>query len=132
MIGENFFVTIRRSEAYPVDDAYNRISKDETSWELGSPYFLFLTIQFVVDAYYPLLDKISLNLENLESAVLTGETVAQHAIYHIKYQLNTLRQMLAPQREVLSEINAPITNKTRSSGWQMRMARCMQAQAYRW
>lgn len=104
LIGENFFVTIRRSEAYPVDDAYNRISKDGTGWELGTPYFLFLTIQFVVDAYYPLLDKISINLDNLESTILAGEAVSQHAIYHIKYQLNTLRQMLSPQREVLSDV----------------------------
>ncbi len=104
LIGDNFFVTVRRSEANPVDEAYNRISKDVASWELGVAYFLFLTIQFVVDAYYPLLDKISLNLDELESTILTGGTVSQQALYHIKYQLITLRQMLAPQREVLSDV----------------------------
>lgn len=104
LIGDNFFVTVRRSEANPVDEAYNRISKLQTSWELGVTYFLFLTIQFVVDAYYPLLDKISFKLDDLENTILAGENVSQHALYHIKHQLIALRQMLAPQREVLSDV----------------------------
>lgn len=104
LIGDNYFVTVRRAEAKPVDEAYNRISKDVASWERGVAYFLFLTIQFVVDTYYPLLDKISLKLDELENAVLVGGTVSQHTIYHIKHQLITLRRMLAPQREVLSDV----------------------------
>jgi magnesium transporter len=104
LIGENFYVTVRRAETKPVDEAYNRISKDEASWERGVAYCLFLTTQFVVDAYYPLLDKINFTLDDLESIVLTGGKVSQHAIYHIKHQLTTLRQMLAPQRELLSDV----------------------------
>lgn len=104
LIGDTYFVTVRRAEAKPVDEAYNRISKDSSSWTHGVAYLLFLTIQFVVDSYYPLLDKISLTLDNLESAVLSGADVPQHAIYHIKHQLTGLRQMLAPQREVLSDV----------------------------
>ncbi|NDJ78550.1 MAG: magnesium transporter CorA family protein [Chloroflexi bacterium] len=104
LIGEDFYVTVRRAETRPVNEAYTRVSKDSASWEYGTVYFLFLTIQFVVDAYYPLLDKISLRLNELENTVLAGESVSQHIVYHLKHQLITLRQMLAPQREVLSDV----------------------------
>ncbi len=104
LIGDNYFVTVRRAEAAPVEEAYKRISNDILSWERGTAYFLFLTIQFVVDSYYPLLDKISLQLNDLERIVLEGGSVSQNTIYHIKYQLITLRRMLAPQREVLSDV----------------------------
>lgn len=104
LVGDNFFVTVKRSKTRPVDEAYTRVSKDEASWQRGPSYLLYLTVQLVVDSYYPLLDKISLQLDELESTVLAGGTVSRHTIYHIKYQLITLRRMLAPQREVLSDV----------------------------
>jgi magnesium transporter len=62
-------------------------------------------VQFVIDAYYPLLDRLSMQLNTLEEALMANGKPADTArkpLYIIKQQLISLRQMIGPQREVLS------------------------------
>ncbi len=105
LIGENFFITVRTSGKSAVDSAYERAAQLRDSWHGGTPYLLYLTAQFVVDSYYPLLDRISNQLNELEESVLlNGGSLSQKAVFRIKQQLIELRQMVAPQREVLSSV----------------------------
>ncbi len=104
IIGEKFFVTVRNSKSTGVDKAYERIAHSPNYWKNDVAYFLYLTMQSVIDCYYPLLDEISLKLNNLEENLLSDNPskAIQRDIYMIKQQLFALRQMVAPQREVLS------------------------------
>ncbi|MBX3061351.1 MAG: magnesium transporter CorA family protein [Anaerolineae bacterium] len=105
LIGKKFFVTVRQSDATAVDTAYNRVAQNTSTWRQGIPYFLYLITQFVIDAYYPLLDRMSMQLNQLEEALMANGKPANSArkpLYVVKQQLITLRQMVAPQREVLS------------------------------
>jgi magnesium transporter len=105
LISTNYFVTVREANTRVVDNAYERAAQNPESFRRGTAYMLYLTTQFVVDAYYPLLDQISLQLSQLEEVILTeGKSISEHAIYRIKQQLISLRQMVAPQREVLSGV----------------------------
>lgn len=106
LVGERFFITVRKSAGDAIEEAYNRVAMNADSWRRGVAYFLYLTTQFVVDSYYPLLDRISNQLNKLEDAVLNGQDadVSQRTIYRIKQQLVNLRQMVAPQREVLASV----------------------------
>ncbi len=106
IIGKNFFITVRKSSSQTVDSAYDRIAQNTDSWKRSIPYFLYLTIQYVVDSYYPLLDRISNRLNQLEENILFGKDakISQQTVYHVKQQLINLRQMVAPQREVLSSV----------------------------
>jgi len=103
ILNSKFFITVRASASSAVDSAYDRVATAPDYWRRGAAYLLYLTAQFVVDSYYPLLDRISLQLNKLEERALeSGDRVTQRSIYHIKQQLINLRQMVAPQREVLS------------------------------
>jgi magnesium transporter len=106
LIGENFFVTVRKADAKTVDEAYNRVAQNHQHWQQGVPYFLYLTIQYVIDSYYPLLDKISDKLSEIEEHLMENgkDKVSRRPVYSIKQQLISLRQMVAPQREVLSSV----------------------------
>lgn len=104
LIGKNYLVTVRNPEAKAIDEAYNRAANSVGPWRLGIGHFLYLTIQQVVDSYYPLVDRISLQLNQIEESLLANgnNKEARKPIYMIKGQLIGLRQMVAPQREVLS------------------------------
>lgn len=104
IIGESFYVTVRNSKSSGVDKAYERIAHSPNYWKNDVAYFLYLTMQSVIDSYYPLLDEISLKLNDLEENLLSDKPskAIQQDIYIIKQQLFALRQMVAPQREVLS------------------------------
>ncbi|MGB7340762.1 MAG: magnesium transporter CorA family protein [Phototrophicaceae bacterium] len=106
IIGENVFVTVRYSDTSAVDDAYDRVAKNPNYWQRDVVYFLYITMQTVIDSYYPIVDHISNKLNDLEEALL-GEgsnDVARHSVYRMKQQLIGLRQMIAPQREVVSNV----------------------------
>lgn len=104
IIGETFFVTVRSGKAEGVDKAYERIANSPNYWKNDVAYFLYLTMQSVVDCYYPLLDNISTTLNKLEESLLSNDPseLTERDIYMIKQQLFALRQMVAPQRELLS------------------------------
>jgi magnesium transporter len=109
LIGRNYFITVRKSDAVSVDDAYNRVANNVSAWRQGNTYFLYLTAQHIVDAYYPLLDRISNQLNSLEEKLMeesrrTSEKDIRRPVYATKQQLIALRQMVSPQREVLSAI----------------------------
>lgn len=105
LIGEQFFITVRHSGTSVVDNAYERAAQILESWRGGPAYLLYLTAQGVVDSYYPLLDRISNQLNELEEKVLlNGGIPSQKAVFRLKQQLIGLRQMVAPQREVLSSV----------------------------
>jgi magnesium transporter len=106
LLGEHFFVTVRQTDASAVETAYDRVAQNIDSWQRGIAYFLYLTAQHVIDTYYPLVDRISNQLNQLEEKLLSdgGDKQAQRTVYRVKQHLIALRQMIAPQREVLSNL----------------------------
>jgi magnesium transporter len=106
IIGEHFCVTVRQAAASAVEAAYDRVAQNPDSWPRGVAYFLYLTAQHVIDTYYPLLDRINDQLNELEEKLLNdgGDKQAQKSVYRIRQRLIGLRQMIAPQREVLSNL----------------------------
>lgn len=106
IVTKTAFITTRSSKATAVDSAYDRVAKNSSAWHYGVAYCLYLTAQHIVDSYYPLLDRISLELDQIEETLMRGQQLrsARQPIYAIKQQLILLRQMVAPQREVLSNL----------------------------
>jgi magnesium transporter len=106
IIGEHFCVTVRQADASALEDAYDRVAQNPDSWSRSVAYFLYLAAQHVIDTYYPLLDRINNQLNELEGKLSNdgGNKQAQKSVYRIKQHLIGLRQMIAPQREVLSNL----------------------------
>lgn len=106
LLGESFFITVRPADTKSVEIAYDRVAQNLDSWQRGIAYCLYLTAQHVIDTYYPLLDRISNNLNQLEEKLMSdgGDMQAQKTVYRVKQHLIGLRQMIAPQREVLSNL----------------------------
>lgn len=106
IIGEHYCITVRKSDTSALEEAYDRVAQNLDHWDRGMPYFLYLAAQHMIDAYYPLLDRISNQLNELEEKFLndSNDKQAQKSVYRIKQHLIGLRQMIAPQREVLSNL----------------------------
>jgi magnesium transporter len=106
----NCLITVRPSSATAPEQAYERAANNIDAWRGDIAYFLYLTAQHVIDSYYPLLDRISNQLNLLEEKLLdTGiqvvvNEVVRKPVYRVKQQLINLRQMVAPQREVISNV----------------------------
>lgn len=105
IIGSNIFLTVRQESSNAVDGAYERAAQNTEYWRRGVTYFLYLAMQFIVDSYYPLIDRMSNQLNTLEEhAMVNGGKELQRSVFRLKQQLISLRQMVAPQREVISNV----------------------------
>lgn len=106
LVTDNCFITVRRGDLIAIDDAYNRVAQNPYLWTFGIEYLLYLTTQSVIDTFYPLLDRISNQLSKLEERLLEDrfEGEPRKVIYPLKQQLIAMRQMVSPQREVMSSM----------------------------
>ncbi|MEO1163310.1 MAG: magnesium transporter CorA family protein [Chloroflexota bacterium] len=106
IIGETAFITVRHGDTSAIDEAYDRAAKNPNYWERDMAYFLYLATQAVVDAYYPIVDRISNILSEIEEELLRGtlRDDPRRKVYKLTQQLISLRRMVAPQREVLSKV----------------------------
>jgi len=105
LIGKNWLVTVRNESTTAVSSAYDRVAANIDYWKRDLPYVLYMVLQAVVDSYYPLIDKISNQLNTLEErAMENGDKTLQKSVFRLKQQLINLRQMVAPQREVVSNV----------------------------
>jgi magnesium transporter len=71
----------------------------------GADYLAYALLDAVIDSYFPVLDWIAEELEDLEEAVLSSpdkETVS--SIYEMKRRLLDLRRNIAPHREALNTL----------------------------
>lgn len=106
LLTDTCFITVRHGDADSINDAYNRLAHNPYLWQSGVAYFLYLTTQTVIDTFYPLLDRISNQLNRIEEKLLSeeGQGGMRKLIYPLKQQLIAMRQMVAPQREVMSSM----------------------------
>jgi magnesium transporter len=110
LIGATCFVTVRHKASSAIDGAYERAAQNTDYWRRGVTYMLYMSIQFVIDSYYPMVDKISNQLNKLEETVMENGGKAenrkelQRQVFRLKQQLINLRQMVSPQREVISSM----------------------------
>src|SRR5688572_12542118 len=95
ILSATVFVTVRDTGSTAAENAYNVAAQNLDYWRQGMPYLLYQTAQNVVDSYYPLLDRISNRLSDIEEAVLqNGKEVQRNGVYRIKQQLIAMRQMV--------------------------------------
>ena len=71
----------------------------------GADYLLYTILDAVVDAYFPVLERITDAAEGLEEAILEGrETDVREKLQDLRRDLRTVRQVAWPQRDTLTSL----------------------------
>jgi magnesium transporter len=73
---------------------------------MGPGYALYAVMDFIVDNYAPIVERFSVRLEALETAIF-GESFDRHAIeqlYELKRELQLLRGAAAPVLDICTEL----------------------------
>ncbi len=106
-LGANFVVSICRGEHDPFEPVRQRLHNGGARMrEHQADYLLYTLLDLVVDLCYPVLESFDDRIELLESEVLAHprrETL--QAIHLAKRELQVLRRILWPQREVLHALS---------------------------
>jgi magnesium transporter len=105
-LGRNFVLTFQENVGDVFDSVRERLRKGRPHLRRSGPdYLAYALMDAVVDAYFPVMDRFSELLEELESSVLgdpSRETLSK--IYGVKRDILMFRKGVSPLREALTSL----------------------------
>jgi magnesium transporter len=104
-VGPSYLVTVHTGESEPLAALMTRLARSP-ELSRGRPDFLaYLVIDALVDATFPVLDKLDDDVDALEDDIVERATPAQlHATYLLKHAVTDLRRILGAQRDAFQKL----------------------------
>lgn len=101
-LGRDYLVTVHSEPIPALDLVWKRVATNDRSLHRGTDFVCYLLADALIDAYFPVLDQISLKVDDIEERVLDQhQDVEISEIFYYKRLLVSLRKVLSPQRDVL-------------------------------
>lgn len=102
-LGRDFLLTVHEREIPALETVWQRALHDGGLLRKGTDFLCYALCDAVVDGYFPLLDELALQVDDLEDCVLDEAHVVELGrIFAFKRLLVSLRKVLSPQRDVLA------------------------------
>lgn len=102
-LGRGYLVTVHTDPIDALDAVFLKAYSDGTIGRRGADFLYYLVIDGMVDAGFPILDRIGDRVEVLENEVLSGQASAGVApLFELKRTLAELRRLVSPQRDVVA------------------------------
>lgn len=102
-LGPNFMLTIHQQPLTNLDELRELCAKDHRLASNKADWLLFFLLDSLVDDIFPLLDRITEEINQLEDDIFRGSTPENlKALFMHKRQLLTLRKVITPEREVVN------------------------------
>lgn len=102
-LGRNYLVTLHDECSLVMDEVRNRMNQTNIFKHVSSEYLLYILLDTIVDAYFPILDGIDNEIEQL------GEQVFEHAnqkmlkrIFELKHMLNEAWYVVGQERDMFN------------------------------
>jgi len=105
--GRNYVLTVRSRTQKGFQDVRARAEREPELLRQGAGYVLYALMDSVVDRYFPLLDKLEVELEAIEEKLFadTSPRVNIESLYALKQKLMTVRHAVAPLAEAVSNLS---------------------------
>jgi len=103
VLGGNWVITFQERPGDVLDPVRQRLSvrANKTFRERGAAYLAYAILDTIVDGYYPVLESLGDQLEDLEEEVINDPSpVVLRRLNEARQQLAALRRALWPQREM--------------------------------
>lgn len=106
-LGANFLVTSSNVDHLScIDAVMNRLERDDRLIKNGSDFLCHSVLDHLVDEFFPLIDSLDEELEELEDHVLRNPTpTVLSRLLDLKHTLMVLRRIISPQREVMNRLS---------------------------
>ncbi len=112
-LGRRYVVTVRHGSLNSHVGLRARCEASPEALAKGEGFVLHALMDFVVDQYFPVVDALQTELDELEEQIFSGKFVRSVTarLYHLRRDLLALKQAITPLIDVsshLSRINSPI------------------------
>jgi magnesium transporter len=106
-VGAQYIITVRRDAQQGFAEVRRRCEQEPELLRHGPAYVLYALMDTVVDRYFPVLDRVTAEIETIEERIFSGEpSRAQiEALYTLKRKLLILDHATGPLLEVASKLH---------------------------
>ena len=102
-LGRNFLVTVHTGAIQAIEQMYERLPEDKRIISNGVDYLLYEIVDLMVDAHFPLLEKIEECVDDLQDEIFkNAQPMHLDQLLHLKRDVNVMRRQSLPQRELLN------------------------------
>jgi magnesium transporter len=105
-VGPNYAVSIRTGAEKGFSDVRTRCEQEPELLKHGPAFVLYALMDSVVDRYFPILDQLETELEELEDRIFAGSDPRANieVLYILKRKLTTLKHAVAPLLDGASKL----------------------------
>ena len=105
-VGKNYVLSVRSRAQRGFSDVRERCEREPELLRHGPGYVLYALMDAVVDRYFPILDAVEMELENVEERIFANQAVRANieALYGLKQKLMILKHAAEPLLEATSKL----------------------------
>lgn len=104
-LGRNFVITFQERPGDCFNAIRERLHRNGRIRERGADYLMYSMIDAVIDAYFPRLEKIGLELDDIDGKIAVARNRgAMNQLHEIRRDLILLRKLLWQHREALNTL----------------------------
>ena len=106
-VGKNFILSFRKFSEHKFNNVRERCEQEPELLKLGVGYILYAIIDEIVDRYFPLINKIEMEMESIEKDIFKNRDTKKliERLYQLKLQSSDLRHATLPLSEVLGKFH---------------------------
>jgi len=105
-VGSNYVLSVRRGTERGFTEVRARSEREPELLRYGSGYVFYAIMDAVVDRYFPVLDALEVDLEEVEKRIFSGRSNRDiiEALYDLKQKLMTLKHATGPLLEATGKL----------------------------
>ena len=105
-VGRNYVLSVRSGSQHGFHGVRTRSEREPELLKHGSGYVLYAIADSVVDRYFPVLDTIEAELEEIETRIFSGQNnrAIIESLYGLKQKLMILKHATSPLLEAIGKL----------------------------
>ncbi len=106
IVGKGFVVSIRHGASASYSEVRQRCERNPELLRLGESAIMYAILDFVGDNYFPIIDKITEELEAIEEDIFSAMAAREkiERIYRLRSGLLNMRHAVAPMIEICNQL----------------------------
>ena len=106
-VGPQYVISVRRESIKGFAEVRRRCEDEPELLQHGPAYVLYVLMDTVVDRYFPVIDTLTHEIEEIETRIFSGHTTRAQveALYNFKQRLMVVDHAISPLLEVTSKLH---------------------------
>lgn len=104
--GTRFVISIRHGASASYTSVRARCERSPEMMSIGEPFVVYAILDFITDNYFPVLDSIEEELEQIESDIFATTPANEkiERIYRLRVEMQGMRRVVAPMLEICNRL----------------------------